>query len=253
MWKAELRKQLLDSLIHSNLPDLLINRDTVEKNLLECPSALKFCTSSHGINEVCRDSDYILHCKLKAFMMRKNARVGIFLTTMPDSPPVGMKIYMQCTENEMRTFIIGMLYMAQRLGIRTFAPASNNIEIMDTTVFGNRVRLEYDPSSVEFAFSSGTATYGINDKQCQWSYIPPFSPVDIPDDISQTMDTIMHDWSTYEIPSKWLLDARQAELKTILQLLDFDALQMKDLYTKPLSLVRTSTSGYLEYEYIFQP
>ena len=107
---------LLARLVSSNLPDLLINRDTFEEDLLDCPSALNFCMLP-DINEVCRDGAYILHCKLKSFMMRKNARVSIVMTTEQDAvSPIRMSIQMRCTVNEMQMFVIGMLYMAHRFG-----------------------------------------------------------------------------------------------------------------------------------------
>ena len=253
MWQSEYRKQLLDHLMNANLPDMLVY---AEKSLLECPSALNFCTSSSGINEVCRDSDYILHCKLKSFMIRKNANVRITVSTEKDVHPVTMSIDMRCTDKDMNMFIIGMLYMAQRLGFKKPpSPISDEPKYLNlvTSVFGNRVQLDYDAASQEFAFMSSNVDD--DEKDCQWVYAPPFSPtIDIPDFVSYVnlQNISQTDGATFF--SKLLLDARRTELKMILSLLGFDALKIEDLYTTTtLTVNRSPSSQWLEYKYNFKP
>ena len=237
-WKAELKKQFLDSLkdsvMSSNLPDMLINRDILEQQILDCPSALNFCSSSRDINnEVCKNSDYIRHCRLKSFMMRKNAQFEICLDT--ETPvsvvstetkitTVNMRIQMQWkNDKEMEWFKNEMMHIEQKLGI-----------------------------------SGGT----YNKIENVWFYTPPSSssddPVVIPAEVKDSMIAMLNPPKEgYQLPSKWLLDARRAELEKILKLLDFDAVQMENLYTTPLSLIRIGNEtdipdrAWLKYKYIF--
>ena len=107
-WKAEVQTRLLDAVMNAQFPEILLLRESSDKALIDCPSALQFCATSRKVNELCEDSDYILHCKLKSFMIRRNAEVSICITTEkdPKEPPMTLKVeFPECTTDEMQMFI----------------------------------------------------------------------------------------------------------------------------------------------------